>query len=371
MDQHLQESISEPNRQQDTDAIKLLGELRGNVRIFPDNADERLRLAVALYQIGDLDAAIDEYQMALRLKPASPQSHLQLGVVLMAKQDWRAAQRELTEATHLDPTLVQAHYNLGTVLYTIGDLKAAVLSYQRALELQEYFPDARYRLALVLKLTHRDRESVQFMEEAAQGGISHAQYFLGNAYRTGQGVGKDMERAIYWWTRAVAFGHQQAGTALSQLRRQAMSGAQPERKRQETLDAFRSYREKLWEQYPDLTRNGNGDDETLGSLLLKQNSEGAVGILLQEGYALSGRAQHELAKLYETGWDSHLPPFDKTILSCFETTASEGFIPAKKILARIYGKGLGMQRDMQKAKSVLSGFPKQDAKALLEELRTP
>jgi len=344
-----------------------LGELRGNVRTAPQNADYRLKLAEALYRIGDLDTAIDECRAAIALKPNHAQTHLQLGMALMAKQDWRAALTELKEAARLNPELTQAHYDLGTAYYTTGNLKAAIQSYQQALLLQPSFPDARYRLALVLKLARRDRESAQSMEEAAAGGVSQAQYFLGNAYRAGQGVEKNGTLAIYWWTKAVELGYQPAISSLSLFRRQALSPAQPEQNRLEALKAFHAYREKLWDNFPDLIRNG--DSETVGTTLLKQNrSDDAVSVLLQESYALSDIAQTELARLYEMGWDSHLSPFDKNILACFETTAGEGFGPAKKILARIYGKGLGVKADRLKANTVLRGLPKNEIKAVLNEL---
>lgn len=354
-------------QQEPEDSIMMLGELRANVRTFPNHADDRLKLAEGLYRIGDLDAAIDEYRIALKLKPDSAKGHLQLGVALMAKQDWRTAMTELKEAKRLDPELTQAHYNLGTVFYTIGNLKAAIQSYQRALELQAYFPDARYRLALVLKLSHRDMESAQSMEEAAQGGVAQAQYFLGNAYRTGQGVEKNSALAVYWWTKALTFGHQPAAASLSQLRRQALSPAQTADKRQEAWEAFRKYCDKLWENFPDLPRNGG--NETVGTTLLKQNrSDEAVSVLLQESYALSEIAQAELARLYELGLEPHLAPFDKRILTSFETTANEGFLPAKKILVLIYGKGIGMAPDVPKAKAQLNGLPKQDVKSILDEI---
>lgn len=359
--------LSEFTKREKEDAVFMLNELRGNVRSSPDSAEDRLNLAEGLYRIGDLDAAIEECRVAIKLKPEVAEAHLQLGVALMAKQDWRAASTELQEATRLNPELTQAHYNLATVYYTTGNLKGAIQSYRQALELQSHFPDARYRLALVLKLAHRDQESAQFMEEAARGGVSQAQYFLGNAYRTGQGVEKNGAQAVYWWTKAVELGHQPAAASLSQLRRQALSATQSEKKRREALEAFRDYRDKLWDHFPDLMRNG--DSETLGTTLLKQNrTDDAVSVLLQEGYALSDVAQTELARLYEMGWDEHLKPYDKTILACFETTAGDGFVPAKKILSRIYGKGLGMAPDVPKAKAVLKGLPKDEIKAVLNEL---
>jgi TPR repeat protein len=205
------------------------------------------------------------------------------------------------------------------------------------------------------------------MEEAAQGGVAQAQYFLGNAYRTGQGVEKNGALAVYWWTKALALGHQPAAASLSQFRRQALSPTQPMNKRQEAMQAFRGYREKLWDNFPDLSRDGETD--TLGTALVKQNrTDEAVPVLLQESYALSEVAQAELARLYELGSEPQLAPFDKRILISFETTANEGFAPAKKILARIYAKGIGMTPDVPKAKAQLKGLPKHDVTSLLDEL---
>ena len=76
------------------DAVSVLGELRGNVRMFPQSADHRLKLAEGLYRIGDLDTAIDECHAAIALKPDHARAHLQLGMALMAKQDWRASLTE-------------------------------------------------------------------------------------------------------------------------------------------------------------------------------------------------------------------------------------------------------------------------------------
>lgn len=68
------------------------------------------------------------------------------------------------------------------------------------------------------------------------------------------------------------------------------------------------------------------------------------------------------------GSEPQLAPFDKRILTSFETTANEGFLPAKKILARIYAKGIGMTPDVPKAKAQLKGLPKHDITSLLDEL---
>lgn len=349
------------------DPVLLLGELRGAVRTSPERVDDRLKLAQVLYQIGDLDAALDECRAAVTLSPQSARGHLQLGVILMAKQDWRGAAGALKEAVRLDPDLAQAHYNLGTVHYSLGRQKPAIESYRRTLELQPYFPDARYRLALVLKLANQHQEAAQLMEEAAQAGVAQAQFFIGNAYRQGQGVTRDLGRAVFWWVRAAQSGQQRATETLSQLRRQALAPDQPDRRRAQAREAFQRYRAGLWADYPDAVRTR--PEEPLGSVLLKQGqAANAIPILLTEALALSEPAHEQLSRLYESGLDSVLSPFDPRILHYLETMAADGFVSAKKMLARVYGLGLGVTPDMQKAKTYLKGLPKQDVKPILDEI---
>ena len=360
----------EPIPYEQVDDVIVLGDLRRAVLVSLDNPEARLALAQGLYRIGDLDAAIGECRVAITLNPNNAKAHAQLGITLMAKQDGRTAALALQEAIRLDPELTLAHYSLGSVQYSLGHLTAAIQSYRRALELQPHFPDARYHLALILKLTSQHREAAQLMEDAATGGVPQAQYFMGNAYRNGQGVEKNLALAIRWWTRAVGFGQQRAAESLSQLRRQALSPDLSDRHRKDAIEGFRQYRNELWADYPDAGRND--PRESLGITLLKERqSPNGVTALFAEAFALGETAHDELARLYETGLDTRLAQFDARILTCFTTTAADGFIPSKKSLARIYGKGLGVTPDLQKAKAMLKGLPKQESNAILAEIAGP
>lgn len=349
------------------DAVTEIRTLRQAIRLTPDRADLRLTLADRLSRFGDLEAALDECREAVALNPQNAQAHMQLGVLLMARQDWKSAGSSLQHAVRLDPELTQAHYNLGSVHYALGDATAAMQSYRAALALQPNFPDARYRLALVLKLTHRDHEATRFMEGAAVGGVPQAQYFLGNAYKQGLGVEKNLAHAIAWWAKAASLGYQPAADALSKLRRQTLAADQPERRRQDIADAFRRYRHQLWEAYSHLTKQE--PDQSLGITLLENNQPAdGISMLLAETYALSEPALAELARRYENGSETGLAQYDLRILACFDMTAADGFPPAKKILARIYAKGLGVEADRTKARLALKGLPKEDTQVLIDEL---
>ena len=352
--------------QEQTDQVTVLGELRSAALLSPNDADVRLKLAQGLYRIGDLDSALDECRVAIKLDSRNAKAYLQLGVTLMAKHDEQAASIALMDAIMLDPQLTLAHYSLGSVQYSLGNLPAAIQSYRKALDLRPNFHDARYRLALVLKLSNQDREATLLMEDAANSGIPQAQYSIGNAYRHGQGVEKNMALAIRWWTKALEFGQQRAAESLSQLRRQALSPDQPEQRRMDAMTAFRQYRRELWDDYP--STGSHNSNESVGIALLKSGqASNGITALFAEAFALGEDAHDELARLYETGIDTSLAQFDKRILACFATTAADGFIPAKKALARIYGKGLGVAQDLQKAEMVLKGLPKEEMNAVLDE----
>ena len=349
------------------DAVSEISMLRNAALLTPDRTDLRLTLADRLSRIGDLDAALDECRAAIALNPSDAKAHVQLGVLLMARQDWKSAVASLHDAARLDPELTQAHYNLGSVHYALGNVNAAVQSYRKAIALQPHFPDARYRLALLLRLTNHQQEAARFMEEAAIGGVLQAQYFLANSYKLGLGVEKNLTRAIAWWAKAAALGHQPAAEALSKLRRHAFAADQSERQRQEILDAFRRYRHELWADYSDLTPHDPGKSLDI-TLLHHDQPAGGLDTLLAEAYALSEPAQAELERLYEHGTEGGVAHDNRRILACFDMLAAEGFPPAKKALARIYAKGLGVEADRFKARTILKGLPKQDARTLIDEL---
>ncbi len=349
------------------DMVTTIEGLRRAVRLIPDDPEYRLQLADALLRLGDLDAAIEECRVAIRLQQDDGNAHLQLGLLLMAKQEWRPAASALKEAVRLGPNRPQAHYGLGSVHYSLGNLTAAIQSYRYALELSPHFSDAHYRLALLLRVTGQLQEAAQHMEAAAIDGIPQARFFLGNAYKDGQGVEKDLGSAIFWWMQAIELGHQTAYESLSKLRRQTVAPGLTAQHRAELLKGFQSYRTTLWNDYPSMSRIS--DRQSLGKVLLGQGrGEDAIWVLLKECAALSEEAHSELAALYETGSPPSLKPFDKRILAGFESTAADGFVASKKTLARIYAKGLGLDPDILKAKAALRDLPKQEIQALLDEL---
>jgi tetratricopeptide (TPR) repeat protein len=343
-------------------------ELREALRLQPTFVEAHASLGVALFNMGDLENAIEEYRTVLKLQPEAGQAHLNLATALMAQHDWPAARTELQEALRLQPNLVQAQYSLGVVLYTMGDVAGAIDAYRQALHLQSDFAEAHYNLGLMLKLTNQEAEAVQEFHHAALAGLPKAQYFLGAAYASGVGADKNLAAAIRWWFRAAEQEVTQAREGLAQLRRTAVLQAKQSPDEARTiLMAFQDYRREIWFEFPDL--EGKGSEASAGTALMRQGQwQEAIPVLIREAYGLSEPAHTQLQALYEEGIEGQWPAYDPRILSYFKTTAAEGLLRPRIMLARIYAKGWGVSQDLNKAMSLLKGNQDDEAQRLLKEI---
>jgi tetratricopeptide (TPR) repeat protein len=341
--------------------------LREAVSAEPRSADARAALGRALYAAGDLEGAVDELRAAVRQDPESAAARVALAAALGARQEWSPARAELEELIRRHPEQAQAFYGLGLARYAQRDLAGAIEAYRRVLELQPNHQDARYNLALVLKLAQREAEATPEFLAAARAGVGRAQYFAGTAYAGGLGVERNLATAVAWWMRAAEQGIAPAEEALATLRQVALGrGRRPGSDRQAAEQAFREYRASLDAEFPGAARTG---DEPLGAALLRAGRpDEALGCLLLEAAALDDAAEQQLEALYEQGAPGALAPYDPRILAWLESAAAEGLTRPRIALARVYGRGLGVPRDVPRAVALLRATPTEEARRLLQEL---
>src|SRR2546428_381267 len=125
------------------------------LRRDPDRTEARTSLGLALYGLGDLDAAVEELRAPLRRQPDALTARLTLAAALVAKQDWAAARVELEHVLSAQPDLGQAHYSLGVVRYARGDLDGAIEEFRRVLAADPHHQASRYNLPLTPTQAHR------------------------------------------------------------------------------------------------------------------------------------------------------------------------------------------------------------------------
>jgi len=117
----------------------------------PNSIELHCRLAVALQQQGQLEAAIASYQRALALKPDLLPAYVNLAHSQQALGQLDAAATNYLHALNLMPNSAELHCYLAATLQKKGQLEAAALSYQRALALQPNLAVAHINLAQLLR----------------------------------------------------------------------------------------------------------------------------------------------------------------------------------------------------------------------------
>jgi TPR repeat protein len=340
--------------------------LREALALQPDLTEARTALALALYAVGDVEGAVEELRAALARDPDAVGARGLLAAARLSRQEWTAARKELEDIARRHPERADSLYSLGLARYADRDLPGAAEAYRAVIALEPNHHDARYNLALVLKLSGREAEATPEFLAAAEAGVGRAQYFAGVAHAEGLGIPVSVSTAIRWWMRAAERGVAPAEEALAALRQVALGRSRrPVAERQAAAQAFRDYRAGLWADVPDVTREG---DESAGLALVRLGRPECVVVLLREAASLDEAAQEQLEVLYEHGLSGTLAPYDPRILSWFQTAAAEGLTRPRIALARVYGRGLGVPKDVPRAVALLRATPHEDARRLLQEL---
>src|ERR1700758_1251122 len=109
-------------------------EFRRALRLDPHNALAQINLAIALYNVPDVDAARKEAEAASAQSPGAPQPHYILG--LIAKQQGRVedALASFRRALRIAPRDVGANVQLGQLLMQQRKFDEAVAAFRVALE---------------------------------------------------------------------------------------------------------------------------------------------------------------------------------------------------------------------------------------------
>jgi tetratricopeptide (TPR) repeat protein len=114
------------------------------------NSFAHYNLAVALYQDGETEEAITNYNQALETKPDFAEAHNNLGSALEQKGDLEGAILQYRQALETQPDFAEAHYNLGNALYLKGRSEEAIAHYKLALEIKPDYAEAHNNLGNAL-----------------------------------------------------------------------------------------------------------------------------------------------------------------------------------------------------------------------------
>ena len=122
-------------------------------RTIGDRAVSRNEAAGALYDAGRYEEALQAYKEALVERPESARLHLNVGDALFQLGDFEAALGEFERVSAADDPALAAlgHYNKGNAHFQLQDYAAAVEAYQQALQRAPGDADAKANLELALQ----------------------------------------------------------------------------------------------------------------------------------------------------------------------------------------------------------------------------
>ncbi|MBC7929262.1 MAG: VCBS repeat-containing protein [Rubrivivax sp.] len=157
-------------------------EFRRALRLDPRNALARINLAIALYNVPDIEGAVEAARAAIEVAPRAPQPHYILG--LIAKNQNRAddAVGEFKQVLAIDPDDTGANVLLGQIYLQQRDFKEANALFRRAVEAEPYNGTALYNLATALLRAGSRDEGGRVMERFQALRASGAATIIGQNY---------------------------------------------------------------------------------------------------------------------------------------------------------------------------------------------
>jgi len=154
--------------------------------VIPKNPKIRYNLANEYRALGNLDAAIRNYRIALETDPTSLRILANLGGALISNGEYDAAIDTSKTALGLNPRDAHAYTNLGIAFQMKGEYDSAMASFRRAIELDPGKPEAHSNLAKALGFRGAFEEAIphflEALESRALANRPDALTDLGNAY---------------------------------------------------------------------------------------------------------------------------------------------------------------------------------------------
>ena len=138
------------------------------VQTSPNSLVARGGLGLAYQERRMLDAAQEQFEIALRLYPGHSKSYYNLGVVYHQKGDLKRSMEYFTRSVALNPESIRGHYNLGSLYAKQGLWDMAIRHYTKVIELDPEDIEARYNLGMAYAMQHQLKRAMSEWEKVLQ-----------------------------------------------------------------------------------------------------------------------------------------------------------------------------------------------------------
>jgi len=138
-------------------------EFRRALKTDPQMTIARVNLAIALFNLADIETARREAQTAVDIAPERPQPHYILGLIAKNQNRTEDALASFKRVLEIDSRDVGANVNLGQIYVSQRKYPEAVHAFRLALDAEPYNATAMYTLATALLRTNAREEGQQLM----------------------------------------------------------------------------------------------------------------------------------------------------------------------------------------------------------------
>ena len=136
------------------------------IEVNPKNAASYFNRGNALRELGKLDDALENYEMAIAIKPDYTEAYFYSGDILKNSGRLSESITSYEKAIQIQPDLAEAYYNRGNALLICKRLEEAVASYERAIDIKPNYAEAYYNRGNAFLGLDRLQEAVVSYEQA-------------------------------------------------------------------------------------------------------------------------------------------------------------------------------------------------------------
>ena len=140
-------------------------QFRRALKLEPSLSLARVNLAIALYNIPEIEESLRELKVAAGLLPSSPQIHYILGLIARTQNRAPDAIAEFEQVLKIDPRDPGAGINLGQLLMQQRKYPEAIAALRSALASEPYSVTASYSLAIALTRSGQAQEGQAMMKK--------------------------------------------------------------------------------------------------------------------------------------------------------------------------------------------------------------
>lgn len=132
----------------------------------PEGAQTHLEQGIAFLRAGQIQAACEEFKVAIRQNPQSLEADIYMGIAENQLGRFADAVPVFSDALRLDPYSEAAHYNLALSFLGLHKTQEAMREFRRVVSLNPGNGSANYNLGVLLAEADSIKEACEYLERA-------------------------------------------------------------------------------------------------------------------------------------------------------------------------------------------------------------